>query len=70
MEKRNNAIIFAYEITGDGNGLFLPDDVVSQRIKDDTLAWVHLDANHEGTRDWLKKEVDYLDSIIIDALLA
>ncbi len=69
MEK-NNAILFAYEITGDGRGIPLENEAISQKIKEETLAWVHLDAEHEGAREWLREEVSYLDHIIIDALLA
>ena len=67
---KSDPVIFAYEIMGDGKGVPLEGDSISQRVKDDALAWVHLDANQDGARDWLKKEITYLDSIIIDALLA
>lgn len=67
---KNSPIIFSYDIVGDGSGVAVDDDTISQKIKDDSLAWVHLDATHDGTREWLNKEVTYLDHIIIDALLA
>ena len=63
-------VMDAFEIMGDGSGVVLTGDEISKRIKDDALAWVHLDANHALSRTWLSEEVSYLDSIIIDALLA
>jgi len=63
-------ILSAYEIKKDGKGVPLNGDAISKKIKAKTLAWVHLDANHEGTKKWLHDEIDYLDHIIIDALLA
>ncbi|MDD9912215.1 MAG: zinc transporter ZntB [Alphaproteobacteria bacterium] len=70
MATNNDHIIFAYEITGNGKGSPLQGDAISQKLKDKQLAWVHLDATHENVRPWLEKETPYLDSIIIDALLA
>ncbi|MCI5059987.1 MAG: zinc transporter ZntB [Alphaproteobacteria bacterium] len=66
----DGGIIHACTIEGDGKGLPLTQKAVSETIKDDKLAWVHLDANHAETRHWLKNEMSYLDTIIIDALLA
>ncbi len=63
-------VMDAFEIMGDGSGVVLTGDEISKRIKDDALAWVHLDATHALSRTWLNEEVSYLDSIIIDALLA
>jgi len=63
-------IIHSYELTSDGRGNPLTGQAISDMVKDERLAWVHLDANHSGTEDWLRDNVDYLDQIIIDALLA
>ncbi len=65
-----NAILSAYKITGDGTGQRLSGKDIAKQIKDDCLAWVHFDGNQEATRDWLVKELTYLDTLIIDALLA
>jgi len=65
-----NAIIHAFSILGDGRGAPLTGTAISQEIKDDRLAWVHMDARLPETREWLQKEISYLDHIIIDALLA
>lgn len=70
MSNPPSHVLFSYEISGDGNGIALEDKDVSAKIKSKTLTWVHLNGNSENARKWLKKEVDYLDNIIIDALLA
>ncbi|MFT7088185.1 MAG: zinc transporter [Rickettsiales bacterium] len=54
----------------DGNSLELKNEDVALELKNNDLCWVHLDANNPESEIWLKKEVDYLDEIIIDALLA
>jgi len=65
-----NGIIHACTIKSDSQGTLIPDEQISATIKSDALTWIHLDANEDSCREWLKKELDYLDSIIIDALLA
>lgn len=42
---------------------------LSQGLKSDDLAWVHLDANHEDTKPWLEAELSYLDPFIVHALM-
>ncbi|MEM7650574.1 MAG: zinc transporter ZntB [Pseudomonadota bacterium] len=63
-------ITHACAIDGTGRGQNITGEAISKTIKADALAWVHLNANQPETRDWLQKEIPYLDSIIIDALLA
>lgn len=63
-------IINAYHIKGDGYGRLLQGDDIAKVIRDDALAWVHLDANNPDSRRWLEREITYLDKIILDALLA
>jgi len=70
MTTSNNPIHFANELVGDGTGVNVSNDIVPEKIKSEALTWVHLDADQNETEAWLKKEVDYLDQIIIDALLA
>ncbi len=66
----SECILLAYEFDERGGGAPLSKDAVSERIKDDKFAWVHLDAAHEDTKRWLESEVSYLDPFIIEALLA
>lgn len=66
----NNGIIHALKIEGDGRGTTLTGEAITHEIKDKALAWVHLDINDSESREWLEREITYLDQIIIDALLA
>lgn len=68
MEK--TPILLSYAFDGKGGGMKLSGDAIHAGLKDDMLAWVHLRANHPDTRHWLREQVDYLDNIILDALLA
>lgn len=63
-------ILFATSFDGKGRGHDLQGDEVARLLKDRQLAWVHLDATHAGTRGWLETTIDYLDPLILDALLA
>ncbi len=63
-------ILYASSINGDGTGTPLTGQAVTDTIKADQLAWVHLNAKHPDCRAWLEREVSYLDQIILDALLA
>ena len=65
-----NGIVFGWTINGQGGGRRLDNTEVAEEIRNAGLAWVHLDATHEGTHDWLAQEITCIDSIIIDALLA
>lgn len=69
MKSNQPHIICAYEFNGNGGGETLSDDVIAQKVKAHKLAWVHLDADHPLTREWLHENVDYLDNLIIDSLL-
>ena len=66
----NNHILFAYSFDGNGGGEVLSSKDAALELNNEGLSWVHLDANNKKTAAWLKKEVECLDQIIIDALLA
>lgn len=67
----NSGIIHAYTIDGRGGGTSLSgDNTVAQAIESEKLAWVHFDANDSNSRKWLESRLDFLDDIIIQALLA
>ena len=70
MTDESDFIIHASKINGDGSCTRLTGDEVSQTVRSTDLAWVHMRADHPKTREWLQREVSYLDSIVIDALLA
>lgn len=65
-----SCIIQACSINGDGTGRALTGEAIGKMLESDALAWVHLNASHPDTRGWLKKNVSYLDDIILNALLA
>jgi zinc transporter len=67
----NNPVLISYKFDGDGGGIKLDDTkTISQFLKNDHLAWVHLDANNPETRIWLENEISYLDHFVVEALLA
>lgn len=66
----SECILHACSINGDGSGNPLEGDALHNMLEGDDLAWVHLDATHPEARQWLKKNVGYLDNIILDSLLA
>jgi len=63
-------ILCAYEINESGKNLPLEGESIAKKLQAKELAWVHLDAAHGDTKNWLKENVSYLDEIILDALLA
>lgn len=66
----NDYILRAYRFDGAGGATALESSEISKSIADDQLAWVHLDASMPETRSWIVREASYLDSFVIDALLA
>jgi zinc transporter len=66
---KHNHIIFSYAFDKDGKAKKLDDQQVAEELKNEGLAWVHLDGNRKATKLWMQKEVSYLDHLIIDALL-
>jgi len=63
-------ILKSYSLAKHSLGEKLSDEDIATEIKSQNLAWVHLDANNDETQNWLIKECDYLDSVIINGLLA
>ena len=57
-------------LNGDGSAQIVNEQQLITALQDDRVAWVHLDGNHNLTRDWLKTNVSYLDRIILNGLLA
>jgi len=63
-------IHFAVALNGTQAGQALTGVDVAKLIKAPDLAWVHMRADAEGTRDWIETNLSYLDRPAIDALLA
>jgi zinc transporter len=66
----NSHILLSYKLDHKEELQQISPDKISKALKDKNLAWVHLDANNEITRDWLEKEINYLDHFVLDALFA
>ena len=66
----NGHILLAYECDGKGGGVPWNGEPVDGSPERDRWTWVHLDANHPGTREWLGSEISHLDAYVLDALLA
>ena len=66
----SSAILHASTITGEGKRKPIQSDDTHNAIEGNNLVWIHLDANHCETRQWLEENATYLDPIIINALLA
>lgn len=69
MEMRD-PILFAYEITKEGEGLHIAGKTLTHKLKATDLAWVHLDASMPEAQDWLNEHVPYLDQHLLSALFA
>lgn len=72
MEDRtiSNPIIYAYRFDGNGTGTALQEQEIEASLHASALTWVHLDAKQDGCRAWLSTQVETMDSLIVDALLA
>lgn len=70
MSKQQGYIFFSYAFDDEGKAHKLKNAEVAQELKNDGLAWVHLDGNSASSKKWLEREVSYLDHLIIDALFA
>lgn len=66
----NSFILKAYSLDKENFGKKLEPKELAKETKSSKLDWIHLDANKEETKIWLLKECKYLDSIIVNALLA
>ncbi len=64
-------LLHAFEFDGKGGGIPIDDvKLASKKLEQDQLAWVHLNATKSASRDWLEKELSYLDPFVVEALLA
>jgi zinc transporter len=68
--KNSTHILFSYSFDHEGKAIKTSDNKVAYELKNPELSWVHLDGANKNTKKWLEKEVDYLDHLIIEALIA
>lgn len=65
----NNSVKFAWTFDGQGGGSRIEDENIPRELHNAGLAWVHINDSDFEARDWIEKEISYLDRIILDALL-
>jgi zinc transporter len=65
----HKSILFAWLFDGKGGGSYLHKEGLSNALRSEEFAWVHMNTSSAGARSWLKKELTYLDDLIINALL-
>lgn len=61
---------FAIALSGEKAGLELHGKDIARLVDAADLAWVHMRAESQDTRDWIETNLSYLDRPAIDALLA
>lgn len=66
----DNPLICAYALDGKGRGQPIDSTAVLEHVKSDQLTWIHLEGKHPASRSWLNQELNYLDPLIVDALIA
>lgn len=54
-------ILHAFKILPDGTAEALGNGILSEAVRSRELSWVHLDARNKKAREWLAREIDYLD---------
>ncbi|PJE31658.1 zinc transporter [Pseudooceanicola antarcticus] len=59
---------YAFALSGPLRCQPLQGQAISDTLRDQTLAWAHLDAAHAGTRDWVSERLSYLDTTVVEAL--
>jgi zinc transporter len=67
---KKDPIIFSYNFDNEGKASKIIHSEVAKELKDEGLAWVHLDLNNRNIKHWLETQLPYLDHLIIDALVA
>ncbi len=66
----SSGITFAWTLDGKGGGVRVDEENIAEEIRNVGLAWVHINDSDFEAREWIEKEISYLDRIILDALLA
>lgn len=67
---KHGPVFFAYSFDQQGKASKVSSKDVAEEVRNHGLSWVHLDWNHISTSKWLQSKVNYLDQIVINALLA
>lgn len=65
-----NALIYSYQLNGDGAGKAVSASGISELLHSETLAWAHLLVGHPDTATFLENNLKGLDPAILQALMA
>ncbi|GLQ05929.1 zinc transporter ZntB [Sneathiella chinensis] len=63
-------ILRAYCLDGQGGAEAVAPSGIRAALDGDKPVWVHLDAGHPDTEDWMNREIPFLDPHIVAALVA
>ncbi|OWU84336.1 magnesium transporter [Oceanicola sp. 22II-s10i] len=63
-------LMLAHALDGDTPGARLDEARAVNVLRDDTLGWAHLSADHPDTPGWIAENLGYLDEAVIEALTA
>lgn len=67
--EHDSFLLYAFTFDGKGKGEAISEDAVAENMGDGAFSWLHMHAEHPGTRAWLE-QANFLDSSSVDALLA
>jgi zinc transporter len=70
MTDHGSPVLFAYALNGPQAGQKLEGEAITNCLREATLGWVHLQADHPGTRAWIAAHMPYLDETVPAALTA
>lgn len=70
MTDRTSPVLFAYALTGPDAGQKLDGTDIARVLRDATVGWVHLQADHPATPGWIAEQMPYLDDTVPQALTA
>lgn len=70
MTDKTSPVLFAYVLNGPDAGRKLEGEAIARCLREKTLGWVHLSADHPHTQDWIAEQMPYLDETVPEALTA
>lgn len=62
-------VLLAYALSGPEAGAPLQGADIDRCLREETLGWVHLSADHEATPDWIASHMPYLDETVTEVLI-
>ena len=68
MTHADSPVLFSYALAGPRAGQQLHGEDIVTCLEEETLGWVHLDADHPEADDWIIRHMPYLDDTVPQAL--